>query len=627
MKDKVLVEIDRYVSLLKKSQADDGSWDYPFDTGVATDAYMIVLLRSLEMDDEALIQSLVGRILSKQENYGAWKLFADQKNGHVTTTVEAYYALLFSGYVDADAPSLEKAKRYIVAHGGVEKASMFTKTMLALTGKTDWPDVFPVPIEAILLPVSFPINFYDLSVFGRANLTPLAILGNNQFQLRMKGSPDLSGIIQKTRSEQPFDELQRNRELRDYFMKLAQSMASLTGMVGNLEERAIDQAKQYMLDRIEPDGTFYSYFSSTFLMIFALLSLGYSKKDSVIQEAVSGLKSMACEIDGYSHMQYTTADVWNTSLISHALQNAGMDDHSETIQKANQYLLSRQHMKYGDWVVHNQYALPGGWGFSNINTINPDVDDTTASLRSVRAFILDQPEFHQVWDRGVSWTISMQNPDGGWPAFERKVDNKLLNLLPVEKGAFLLLDPSSADLTGRTLEYLGNFTNLNQHHPVVKSGKKWLDRDQREDGSWYGRWGICYIYGTWAALTGYAATGKRMDSSKVKVAVRWLNSIQNEDGGWGESCRSDLEKRYVPLEASTLTHTAWAVDALIAVSSESSPEIERGIQFLIDHREDEDWTTDYPKGQGMGGAFYIHYHSYRYIWPLVALGNYQRKFG
>jgi len=502
---------------------------------------------------------------------------------------------------------------------------MFNKTLLALTGQIDWPGVFPIPIEAILLPVSFPINFYDISVFGRANLTPLAILGNNRYQIKTKQSPNLSQLYVKKRSNHDV-ELNRNKEMRTYLLNLVQGMRSIVGITDNLEKLAIKQAKQYMLNRIEPDGTFYSYFSSTFLMIFALLSLGSSKKDPVIQNAVSGLKSMACEIDGHTHMQYTTADVWNTSLISHAIQEAGVDQSSDVIQKANHYLLSRQHVKYGDWVVHNQAALPGGWGFSNINTINPDVDDTTASLRSIRDLIVSRPEYHQAWDRGISWVLSMQNPDGGWPAFERKIDKKILNLLPVQGATFILLDPSSADLTGRTLEFLGNYSNLNKNHPIIKNAKKWLDQHQQSDGYWYGRWGICYIYGTWAALTGYMACGEISNASKIQKAVMWLKQIQNEDGGWGESCRSDIEKKYIPLGASTLTHTAWAVDALIAVSNEPTPEIEKGIKFLIDHGANQDWKTQYPKGQGMGGAFYIHYHSYRYIWPLLTLSHYKNKY-
>jgi len=177
------------------------------------------------------------------------------------------------------------------------------------------------------------------------------------------------------------------------------------------------------------------------------------------------------------------------------------------------------------------------------------------------------------------------------------------------------------------LEFFGNYTNLPRDHSVLKQGIEWLVKDQKKDGSWYGRWGICYIYGTWAAVTGLLAAGVPSSHPSIQKALHWLASIQNRDGGWGESCHSDTVNTYVPLQASTLTDTAWVLDALIAASSKPTPEIKKGMAFLVYSIEKQDWTTEYPKGQGMGGAFYIHYHSYRYIFPLITLAHYQQKFG
>ncbi|PIC63502.1 hypothetical protein CSV79_11525 [Sporosarcina sp. P13] len=380
-----------------------------------------------------------------------------------------------------------------------------------------------------------------------------------------------------------------------------------------------------MLDRIEPDGTFYSYFSSTFFMIFALLSLDYSNRDPIILQAVSGLKGMKCTILGHTHIQFTTAAVWNTSLISYALQNAGVPSTDPVIQQANQYLLTRQQSKYGDWAIHNPGVLPGGWGFSAINTMNPDIDDTTASLRAISRLALTDPDYHQAWSKGIHWTMSMQNQDGGWPAFEKNVTNELLTLLPIEGGKFLLTDPSTADLTGRTLEFLGSYTDLPNNHGLMKRGTNWLIHHQEKDGSWYGRWGICYIYGTWAAITGLMASGVHSKEQPIQKAVNWLHEIQNPDGGWGESCKSDHAAKYIPLGSSNITQTAWALDALIAVADKSTSEIEAGISYLLDSYDKNDWTTSYPVGQGMGGELYFHYHSYRMIFPLLALARYKLK--
>ncbi|WP_040208765.1 terpene cyclase/mutase family protein [Neobacillus jeddahensis] len=614
--------IDWIVEVLRKDQSPDGSWDYPFDTGISTDAYMIILLRTLELHDEELVKGLTKRIVSKQEKNGAWKLFYDEGKGNLTATVEAYYALLYSGYYQKNDERMLAAKRFILENGGLEEVNMFTKVMLSLTGQYKWPAFSPLPIEAILLPLYFPINFYSFSVFGRANLTPILILADKKFTIKTEKSPDLAHLhLHRFENEQ---EWSRSEEYRSFYSYIEEGVKNLLGLPDQLHQLALERAKKYMLDRIEPDGTFLSYYSCTFLMIFALLSLGYKKSDPIITKAINGIKSMKCEIDGMPHMQYTTANLWNTSLISFGLQAAKITPDDPMVVQANRYLLERQHHQFGDWVIHNPKTLPGGWGFSHVNTMLPDVDDTSAVLRSISRFV--PPEL-QAWEHGLSWLLSMQNDDGGWPAFEKNTNSKLLQFLPIEKGEFILSDPTSADLTGRTLEFLGNYTNLSRDHSTIKKGVNWIMKHQEQNGSWYGRWGICYLYGTWAALTGLAAVGVSPNHSTIQKAIKWLLSVQNQDGGWGESCQSDSKKRYVPLQVSTLTHSAWALDALISMSEKTTPVIERGLNYLLGSLEKVDWTTAYPKGQGMAGGLYIHYHSYRYIFPLITFANYQKKFG
>ncbi|MBS4217975.1 squalene--hopene cyclase [Bacillus sp. FJAT-49711] len=612
------------INTLKKDQLADGSWDYAFDTGISTDAYMIILLRTLGINDEELILELTESILSKQEKNGSWKLYYDEEEGNVTPAVEAYYSLLYSGYYKKSDEPLRNAKKYILAHGGIEKAHMFTKIMLALTGQTPQKIHFPVPVEFILLPSSFPLNFFDISSFGRANLAPLMILAANKYSKKTKKSPDLSDLY-LSRSDEFFNWTE-TRESRSIFSTIEQGIKSIIGLPQHIHSLAIQRAKQYMLDRIEPDGTFYNYFSATFLMIFALLSLGHKRKDPFIVKAVEGLKAMKSKINGHTHMQYTTANVWNTSLISFTLQKAGISSDDPMITKANDYLLSRQQYKYGDWAIHAPGIPPGGWGFSDIDTMEPDVDDTTASLRAISPLVQQDAQYRDSWDKGVYWVTSMQNSDGGWPAFERNVDKKIFNLMPIEGARFLLGDPSSADLTGRTLEFLGHYTNLPKNTKMIESGKDWLLKDQKKDGSWYGRWGICYIYGTWAAITGLMASGGEPKDANIQKAINWLKSIQNKDGGWGESCQSDFNHTYIPLRASNITQTAWAVDTLIAVHNKPTQEIQSGIMYLKDAILKNNWTVDYPVGQGMGDAFYIHYHSYKYIFPLLTLANYDKKY-
>ncbi|XJZ25755.1 squalene--hopene cyclase [Bacillota bacterium Lsc_1132] len=615
--------INWIIEVLRKDQSPGGSWNYPFETGLATDAYMIILLRTLQIHDEQLIKGLAGRIMSKQEKNGSWKLFHDEEQGNLTATVEAYYGLLFSGYYQKEDKRLQHAKKFILKNGGLEKTSMFTKILLALTGQYHWPGFSPIPIEIILLPLSFPVNFYEFSVFGRANLAPMLIVADRKFTLTHQNSPDLSGLFLHRNMDENWV---RMPEWDKLFSSIEDGIKQLAGLPKQLHSLATERTKQYILDHIETDGTLYNYFSSTFLMIFALLALGYKKEDQIIKKAVEGLKAMKAEINGFPHMQYTTAGVWNTSLISFSLQKAGIVADDRMIQKANQYLLDHQHIKFGDWVIHNPAGLPGGWGFSNVNTINPDIDDTTASLRSLSRGAQQRNTYHEAWNRGLNWLVTMQNNDGGWPSFEKNTNHKWLSLLPIEKGEFLLNDPSSADLTGRTLEFFGLYTNIPRTHQLIKKSIHWLINHQEADGSWYGRWGICYLYGTWAAITGLRGVGIPSNQPPIQKAIDWLRTIQNPDGGWGESCLSDQRKRYVPLRASTLTHTAWALDALIAAADSPTPEIQQGVAYLLENIEKNEWTEEYPKGQGMAGGFYIHYHSYRYIFPLLALTQYQRKF-
>lgn len=623
MKQKVEAEINRLVNILIEEQNTDGSWSYPFETGISTDCYMIILLRTLEINDEDLIQSLVRRIVSKQGENGAWKLFYDEEGGNLTATVEAYYALLYSGHRTKNDPEMHIARQFILKNGGLNEINMFTKIMLALTGHYKWPQHFPIPVEIMLLPISFPVNFFDFSVYARANLTPILIAADYKFSMKTKRSPDISDLF-LIRSDDDW-EMELN-DWRSFLSSIQQGIKSLIGYPRDLHQMALNRAEQYMLQRIESDGTYYSYFSSTFLMIFALMARGYSKQHPIITRAVQGLKSFKTKIDNQIHIQYTTSTVWNTALISYCLQEAGISPSSVTIQKANRYLLSRQHDGFGDWAIHNQTSLPGGWGFADINTLHPDVDDTTASLRSIRSHVLKNPVYRQAWDRAIQWVISMQNDDGGWAAFEKNIDKSFLAWLPVEGGGTLMLDPSTPDLTGRTLEFLGNFTHLNQYHPFVKRGVKWLLQNQQKDGSWYGRWGICYIYGTWAAVTGLVAVNIRKDHPSIQKAIQWLYKIQNQNGGWGESCKSDINKKYVTLNESTRTHTSWALDALITAENEKTPEINRGVTFLLETSEKIDWTTTYPKGQGLPGGFYIYYHSYEYLFPLLTLIHYKKKF-
>lgn len=626
-------EIDRLASRLSGLQGRDGAWRFCCENGTVTDAFMIIVLRTLEIPDEAWIRLLHGRLLSAQDADGAWRLHEDEREGNLAATAENYYALLYSGYSRESDPPLQLAKRFILSKGGLRNVgSVLTKTMLAATGQYPWPSSLMIPIEFLLLPASSPISLFDFSGYARVHFIPMLLLSDRRFAKRTALSPDLSALLSvpaggRPGRERPSGRDTPHRSLESLWEAMQNGFQSLAGLPGQLRETAVKQAETFMLERIESDGTLYNYATSTLLMLLALHAVGYGKDHPAIVRAVRGLKSMVCMHAGSALLQNVPSEVWDTALLSYALQEAGVPAESRMIRSAGTYLLARQHRKRGDWSIRNPDAVPGGWGFSDRNTINPDVDDSTAALRAIRRLAATDVSFRGSWDRGLQWTLSMQNRDGGWPAFEKNTDRELLTWLPIPEAKAVAIDPSSADLTGRTLEFLGSHVGFGKRHAGVRQGADWLVSHQEEDGSWYGRWGVCYIYGTWAALTGLIAAGAKRDDPAVLAGARWLLEIQNPDGGWGESCYSDRLMRYVPLGASTPSQTAWALDALIAAHDTPTPEIRKAVRRVASLWREEGWHTRYPTGAGLPGVYYSRYHSYRYIWPLLALSHYRNKYG
>ncbi|MED4585955.1 squalene--hopene cyclase [Brevibacillus choshinensis] len=624
-------EIRRMQTALQQLQAKDGSWRFCLESGTVTDTHMIILLRTLGIHDEELMLGLANRIASKQQSNGAWKLYHDEPDGNLSATIDSYYALLLSGYLKKTDPRMDAARNFIRENGGLTAANMLTKISTALTGQYPWPQHFIVPVELSLLPASFPLSFYDFVGYARVHLAPMMIFADRKYVYHNPATPDLSDLYVGTAISPgvyPHKQIEQfSKDAQGFLASIHDYVRSLPFLPLQLREVALRRLEMYMLDRIEPDGTLYTYSTSTFFMIFALLAQGYSPQHPYIAHAMQGLKSAVYPTEDGLHLQLATPAVWDTALITYALQLSGMDSSHPTLQNSTRYLLGKQQTLYGDWKIRNPRAKPGGWGFSDQNTMNPDIDDTTAALRAIHVKSKTDPTTAGAWKRGMDWLLTMQNDDGGWPAFEKNTDSPIIRQLPIEGSDTVSTDPSSADLTGRTLEFLGNYAGMRQTDPHVQKATHWLRSQQCADGSWYGRWGIAYLYGTWAALTGMMATGVPTDDPSVQKAVNWLMRQQNADGGWGESCKSDEKQAYVPLGASTPSQTAWAVDALVAVFPEPPPAVERGVQYLLQSGQMQDWTTSYPTGGGRPGGIYFAYHSYRWIWPLLAISHYQNKYG
>ncbi|TYS67461.1 squalene--hopene cyclase [Sutcliffiella horikoshii] len=623
--DKINEKLKDMISNLLSKQKDNGVWNFCFEGSIMTDAYMIILIRILELtDEEVLVKSLVERIKSQQESNGAWKVYPDEDGGNLSVTIEGYFSLLYSGYVAKNAGYMRKAERFIQENGGLSKSDWLTKMMLAITGQIKWPSIIKIiPIEIMLLPSRSPISIYQFVGYARAHWIPILICSNLNYSYVHSRTPNLTHLQGGGSDDEDQRLLEDMQNLQLYFKN---ALKKLAGSTENLKRKAFIKAEDYILERIEENGTLYSYFSASFFMVFALLALGYDKKNPLIGNAFQGMKAYLCRSADQVFIQNSPSTVWDTALLSAALQQAGVPHQHASIMKASNYLLSRQQQKYGDWAIKNPDVTPGGWGFSDTNTFVPDIDDTTAALRAITPLAGTENHFKHAWNKGVEWVLTMQNDDGGWSAFEKNTDNYLLSFIPSKYEDRVLFDPSTADLTGRTLYFLGEYTTMPQESDVFQKAREWFEHNQEENGSWYGRWGNCYIYGTWAAITGLKAIGVSSDNPLISRGVKWLLSIQNEDGGWGESCESDSKKRYVPLHHSTPSQTAWALDALISASEIPTPKIEKGMHSLLSLLEASDWRSIYPTGAGIPGGYYIHYHSYKYIWPLHALSHYKNKY-
>lgn len=602
-------------------QSTDGAWRYCLETGPATDAYLIILLRTLEIQEEELIRMLAKRLLGKQAKDGAWKLFHDD-GGNLDATIEAYYALLYSRYVQKDDPRMQKAKQFIIENGGISNIkSLLTEVLLALTGQIPWPKNIKIPLEFILFPKWFPLNIFDLSGHGRVHLIPIMITVDKNFSMKSQYTPNISELyVHDSKSSKRFSPMSL------LFHTLNVAAKSIPFISHSIHKRALKQAEAFMLERIEPDGTLLTYSTSTMLMVFSLLSLGYSKDSEVIRNAVQGLKTLVCTMEERSHLQVATSTVWDTALASQAMQEAGVPAVDPTIQKAGKYLLSRQQNQKTDWSIHNPKAEPGGWGFSDVNTKYPDLDCTAIALRAMKGETATHPSYQEAWKRGLNWLLSMQNEGGGWPAFEKNTDKKMVKFIPFEGAAEFVADSPTPDLTGRVLQFLGEDAGLKKDHPQVKKAVKWLKKQQESNGSWFGRWGISFIHGTSAAALGLVSAGVSKRDPAILRASNWLLSIQNEDGGWGESAKSDVVKEYVPLGSSTPSQTAWALELLIEVHEKPTAEINRGIEFLIRSLEKKDWRSTYPTGGGLPGTAYFYYHSLNNAWALLTLAKYKRAY-
>lgn len=617
--NQVRAQIDEMTADLLHQQSRDGAWRMCLDSGTMTDSHLIILLRLLGSADEHLIRMLASRIAYKQEPNGAWKLYPDESEGNLEATAEAYFALLYAGFYHAADPRMVRAKQFILNRGGLSEArSLFTQVIFAATGQAEWPRLLRIPLEAFFSDFGIGLDLFSLSGHARVHLVPTLIMANKKFVRRTATMPHISEIF--VGSSRTFTNDSTWISALNEFI----SSLPLSSLLPSSSKSALEQAEAFMFKRVEPNGTLLTYSTATILMILALLALDYSPQSPVINRLLTGIISLICR--DRPHLQVASSEVWDTAMISHALREAGVPPSHNALEQAGAYLLDRQQIRLGDWARRMPNLPAGGWGFSDVNTLYPDADCSVAVLRAVRPYITEANGLYDNWQRGLNWVLALRNDDHGWPAFEREGDQLPASFFTFEGSADISTDPSTVDLTGRVLGFLGKELDMTIGHRWLDDSVQWVLSQQTRDGSWYGRWGIAYIHGTGAAIQGMMAARVPADHPAIKKGIKWLLDIQNDDGGWGESCLSDKVKHYVPLHASTPSQTAWALDALTAAYEKPTSALERGVNALLQSLDRRDWTYSYPTGAGLPGSLYVHYPSNNYIWPLLTLSAILKKY-
>ncbi|MGC1733631.1 MAG: squalene--hopene cyclase [Pseudonocardiaceae bacterium] len=606
------------VANLRQRQDPQGWWKGDLDTNVTMDAEDLLLREFLGIRGAAETVEAARWIRSQQLADGSWAVYYGGP-GDLSTTVEAWVALRLAGDAPG-APHLARAAEFVRANGGLERTRVFTRIWLAMFGLWSWDDLPHLPPELIFFPKWFPFNVYDWGCWARQTIVPLTIvctlrpvrslpfgvdeLRTGSAALRPEATPappwTWAGFFQRT-----------DRLLHAYSRR----------PVRLLRRAAMGRAAEWILARQEADGCWGGIQPPWVYSLLALHLLGYSLDHPSLRAGIVGLEGFVLREktpDGWvRRLEACQSSVWDTVLAVTALLDAGVPAEDPAVAQASDWLIGEEVRVPGDWAVRRPRLAPGGWAFEFHNDTYPDTDDTAEAVLALRRVGLAD---RSALDRGVAWLIGMQSKDGGWAAFDADNTRTLCTKLPFcDFGE--VIDPPSADVTAHVVEALAA-EGLAQH-PACRRGVTWLLAAQEPDGSWFGRWGANYVYGTGGAVPALIAAGIPADSLCVRRAVRWLARHQNDDGGWGEDLRSYVDRSWAGRGESTASQTAWALLALLAAGEGASEAAQRGVQWLCDtQRPDGSWDEPQFTGTGFPGDFYINYHLYRMVFPISALGRY-----
>jgi squalene-hopene/tetraprenyl-beta-curcumene cyclase len=596
-----------------------GWWQGELETNVTMDAEDLLLRQFLGIRDEEQTAAAARWIRHNQREDGTWSNFF---GGHadLSTTVEAYVALRLAGD-EPDAPHMKLACDWIVSHGGVEATRVFTRLWLALSGRWSWDELPVIPPELIYLPSWFPLNIYDWGCWARQTIVALAIV--QSFRPSRPLPFTIDELKTGTKPAQP-----QNDPWARVFNAL-DKVLHLYRPVKSVRRAALRRCAEWVIARQERDGCWGGIQPPWVYSLMALNLLGYDLDHPVMAHGLAGIDRFTITEEGpdgpVRRLEACQSPVWDTVLTMIGLADAGLPADHPALTSAARWVLGEEIRGPGDWQVRRPHLAPGGWAFEFDNDNYPDTDDTAEvvlALRRVDPKALTGDGAQPAIERGLRWLAGMQSKDGGWGAFDADNTRNLVNKLPFcDFGA--VIDPPSADVTAHIVEAFA--AEGLDRHPAVIRGVTWLLRAQEPDGSWFGRWGANYVYGTGAVVPALIAAGVKPYKPAIRRAVAWLEEHQNPDGGWGEDLRSYDDPALAGQGTSTASQTAWALLALLAAGDYHGAAAERGVRWLAQtQRSDGTWDEPQYTGTGFPGDFYINYHLYRLAFPLSALGRYVR---
>jgi len=643
---------------LINTQAAEGFWVGNLQSNSCMEAEWILGMHILGISHDAKFGGVVQAIINEQRADGSWEIYFDAPTGDINTTIECYAALRLAG-IDPQSSSLMKARQWILDHGGLSEIRVFTRYWLALLGEWPWEYAPALPPEIIFIPPWAPFNLYKFATWARATLLPLCILSARRPSHPAAPAKRLDELFPEGRDNFDF-RLPRKGGVVSWetFFLLADRVMHLytnTPLTPG-RETAIRLCREWIVSHQDGDGAWGGIQPPWIYSLMALHTEGYGLNHPVMAAGLDAFNHhWSYEHDGGTYLQPSVSPIWDTVLALLALLDSEkVSENQDAVKKAVKYLLKQQVLTDGDWQVFVKNVEPGGWAFQYANAKYPDLDDTALAviiLIRLKPLINDhnlQQQMQKAVDRAITWTIAMQNPNGGWAAFDRDCTAKMLTLIPFADFGELL-DPPSVDVTAHVLEALA-LCGVPRSDPVVARACSFILSEQEDDGSWFGRWGVNYIYGISAVLPALDSIGENMAADHIRKAAKWLVDHQNEDGGWGESCGSYMDERLRGRGISTASQTAWALMALIAVGSHDfDKHIEDGLGYLLSEQNTNGtWDEPYFTGTGFPGygvgervnlagdtdklsqgielsrGFMLNYNLYRHYFPLIAMGRAQQ---